>query len=273
MADVHLGSDGLEDGYNIAEVRAGRGKLTHIEEAELGDISGQDVLHLQCHIGTDTSALAVLAGPSGHVTGVDFSSRSLEIARKLFDEAGLNGAFVESDVYQADTLIDRQFDLVFTGIGAINWLPDLAAWASVVAKLLKPEGRFYLFDAHPTALMFDEDADPKDMAAGRVKIRYPYFHQNEPLELVSPIDYADPDATLMHVKTYEWPHPLSDVINAVLNAGLTLDWVHEHDRMPWKLLPVMPPAERKLFKLPDSFPVRIPLSFSLSCRKPKAEQN
>ena len=86
----------------------------------LGDIDGLDVVHLQCHLGTDTLSLARLGA---RVTGVDLSPASLEVARDLAARAGTSIEFVESDVYTAPAVLGRRFDLVYTGIGALCWLP------------------------------------------------------------------------------------------------------------------------------------------------------
>lgn len=263
VVDIHLGSDGMEDGYDLSGAKAGTNRLTVIEEAELGPIDGLDVLHLQCHFGLDTLRLRRLGA---QVTGLDFSPKAIAAAQTLFAEAGEPGAFVEGDVYDAPKLIADRFDQVFVNWGAINWLPDIARWAQVVADCLKPGGRLYLCEAHPVGMLIDHEADLDDMARGRVTLRFPYFHRPEPTEL-DEADYANPDAEFQNTKTFEWSHPVSEILNALIAAGLTLDWLHEHDRIAWKLLPIMEPDEHRLFRLPANFPIRVPLALSLSARK------
>ena len=266
VVDIHLGSDGLEDGYDITGAKAGANRLTVIEETELGSVDGLDVLHLQCHFGLDTLRLRRMGG---RVTGLDFSPKAIAAARSLFAEAGEPGTFVEGDLYDAPRLIDGRgaFDLVFVSWGTICWLPDVAGWARIAAHFLKPGGRLYFCDAHPAGLMIDDRGDQDEMRRGRVTLRYPYFHETAPLELDWPEDYANPDAVVQNTKTFEWSHPISDILNAVIGAGLALEWVHEHDRIAWKLLPIMEKGGHRMFRLPDDFPVRVPLSLSLSARK------
>jgi len=132
--------------YMLDRFRAGEDALHAIEAAELGDISGKRVLHLQCHIGRDTLCL-VRRGATA--TGLDFSSAALSVARRLSDETGLKADFVEGTVYQAPDLTPGPFDLVFTTWGTICWLPDVKKWAKVIASVLAPGGELYFADAHP----------------------------------------------------------------------------------------------------------------------------
>ena len=132
--------------YMLDRFRAGEDALHAIEAAELGDISGKRVLHLQCHIGRDTLCL-VRRGAT--VTGLDFSSAALSVARRLSDETGLKADFVEGTVDQAPDLTPGPFDLVFTTWGTICWLPDVKTWAKVIASVLAPGGELYFADAHP----------------------------------------------------------------------------------------------------------------------------
>src|SRR6478735_9299161 len=105
----------------------------------LGQLDGRDVVHLQCHIGTDTVSLARLGAKS--VTGLDFSPSAVEAGRALATRAGNDVTFVEAEVANAvDALGAECADVVYTGIGALCWLPDIREWAGVVAALLRPGG-------------------------------------------------------------------------------------------------------------------------------------
>ena len=105
------------------------------DRAALGPLTGLDVVHLQCHIGTDTVSLDRLGAAT--VTGYDFSPRAVAAATDLARRAGSGATFVVGELYDApDVLGRRRFDLVFTGIGALIWLPDIQGWARVVADLL-----------------------------------------------------------------------------------------------------------------------------------------
>ena len=192
---VHLGPTG---GYDLASLRAGRGRLNAIEESELGDVSRLRVLHLQCHFGADT---LVLAQRGASVVGLDLSPVAIEAAQALAAELGLAGSarFVAADLYDAPTVLPEpaSFDLVFSTWGATCWLPDIRRWAAIVASFLKPGGRLYYADAHPAAYIFDDDAK---LADGRPGYFVPYF-ERQPLVLVEPKDYADPTAHLVNATT------------------------------------------------------------------------
>src|SRR6201984_1268359 len=142
-------------GYMLDRFRAGEDALHEIEAAELGDISGKRVLHLQCHIGRDTLCLARRGAIA---TGLDFSKSALDVARRLSEETGLAADFVQGTVDEASHLTPGPFDLVFTTWGTICWLPDITVWARVIASVLEPGGEFYFADAHPSFLVLEEHA-------------------------------------------------------------------------------------------------------------------
>ena len=113
----------------------------------LGDISGLRGVHLQCHIGTDTVSLGRLGAA---MSGLDFSPASIAVARDLAARANADIDFHVADVYDAvDVLGAEAYDLVFTGIGALGWLPDVDRWGQVAATLLRPGGRLFLREGHP----------------------------------------------------------------------------------------------------------------------------
>ena len=146
--------------YMLARFRAGEDTLHAMEAAELGDIRGKRVLHLQCHIGPDTLSLARRGAV---VTGLDFSHSALEVARRLSDETGLKADFVQGRVDQAPHLTPGPFDLVYTTWGTICWLPDVRKWAEVIASVLAPGGELYFADAHPTFNVLEEYAGRLDL--------------------------------------------------------------------------------------------------------------
>ena len=228
---VHLGA-GSDYIGNLSQLRAGHRRLDPITEAELGPVAGLRLLHLQCHFGADTLALAQRGA---EVVGLDFSAPAIDAARALAAELGLSGKarFVRSDVYEAARAIPEPggFDRVFVTWGAICWLPDIAGWARIIAHFLKPAGRFFFAEAHPAALVLDDRTAGSD---GRPGWFAPYLAR-EPLTLTETCDYADPQAVLRNAETHQWMHPLGDVVSALIAAGLRLDWLHEHDGVTWRM--------------------------------------
>jgi SAM-dependent methyltransferase len=194
----------------------------------LGDVSGLRGVHLQCHIGTDTVSLARLGA---RMTGLDFSEASLEQARRLAGDTGADVDFHAADVHRAvDVLGAGRFDLVYTGVGALCWLPSVSRWAAVVAQLLRPGGRLFIREGHPMLWALDDTAD-------QATLRYPYFEHDEPLVFDEPKTYADPDAVLANSVTHSWNHGIGEIVTAVLGAGLRLTQLVEHDSVPWLALP------------------------------------
>ena len=129
-------------------------EVVRFDLPRLGDVRGLRAVHLQCHIGTDTISLARLGAT---MTGLDFSGASIAEAQRLSATCGTPVDFVEADVYDAPGVLPAgTFDLVFTGIGALCWLPDVRRWAKVVSELLRPGGRLFIREGHPILWSIDE---------------------------------------------------------------------------------------------------------------------
>lgn len=253
MARVHIGA------YKEVDLlRRGEEILDPVELRELGDVRGKTMLHLQCHIGTDTLAWA---RHGAVVTGVDFSGQAIACAEGLRDELGLEATFLESNVYGLHAILDERFDVVYTSRGILCWLRDLNAWARIVAHFLKPGGVFYLLDSHPILNTLVE------RAPGDYGFVYRYFHQAEPTvwEAGGP-DYADSSHALQN-PSHEWAWALSDIVNAVLVAGLALESLNEHEHCFYKHLPSMTSDDGRTYRLPSSAG-NLPLLFSLRATKP-----
>ena len=195
----------------------------------LGDISGQRGVHLQCHIGTDTLSLTRLGAT---MTGLDFSDKSLDEARRLAASAGADIPYVQSNVYDAHAAVGDGFDFVYTGVGALCWLPDVAGWARVVASLLRPGGRLFIREGHP--ILWALDYDRKD---DLLALELPYFEHPEPQVYEEGGTYVATDAEFTSNTTNEWNHGLAEIVSAVLAAGLTLTGLVEHRSVPWNALP------------------------------------
>lgn len=225
----------------------------------LGEPTGLRVLHLQCHIGTDTLSLARLGAD---VTGLDFSPASLDQARDLAARAGPPVRYVESAVYDAlEVLRPASFDLVYTGIGALCWLPDIGRWASVVVALLRPGGRLFLRELHPMLHTLD------DTCVDRVQVEYPYFERSEPLVFDDGDTYVETTATFTHTTTYEWNHGLGEVVSALLRSGMELTGLDEHDSAPCNALPgQMSRDSADEWRLVDR-PWRLAASYTVQARR------
>jgi SAM-dependent methyltransferase len=227
----------------------------------LGDIAGLDGVHLQCHIGTDTLSLARLGA---RMTGLDFSGAALEEAQRLAERAGAAVRFVEAEVYDAvERLGAGAFDLVYTGVGALCWLPDIRRWAAVVAGLLRPGGRLFLREGHPMLWSLADIGED-----GRLVVDHPYFEMAEPLVFDEPGTYVETDVVFAHNTTHEWNHGLGEIVTALLDEGLRLTMLVEHDSVPWEAFPGhMERLEGGEWRLQDR-PQRVPHTYTLQACSP-----
>ncbi|MGH3783757.1 MAG: methyltransferase, partial [Pseudonocardiaceae bacterium] len=196
------------------------------------------------------------------MTGLDFSSVALDHARRLAQRTGTDIDFYEANMYDAvDALGQEAFDLVYTGIGALCWLPDVARWARVVADLLRPEGRLFIREGHPMLWAFDENESEA------LTLRYPYFEHSEPLVFDEPGTYVQTEAVFTHTLSHSWNHGLGEIITAVLDTGMRLTALVEHDSVPWEALPGhMVKDDTGEWRL-DAEPERLAASYTLQAIK------
>jgi SAM-dependent methyltransferase len=244
--------------YHVKEFLAGRNTLGPIELSEVGGVSGKSLVHLQCHFGLDTLSLARMGA---QVTGLDFSDKAVAQAQALAKEAGIDARFVLGNVYDAPKLLGRRYDVAFVNWGAINWLPDIDRWARVVADVLEPGGYLYMMEGHPYANILDQkqSGDP-------IQPTYPYWHKPAPLVFNLDITYTNEGTKVQNTETHEWIHTIADIVGALLKAGLRLEFLHEHPKLAWKLLPCMIEDAQGYWVLPEGLP-NVPLALSLKAVK------
>ena len=255
---IHLGPGG----YSIDALLADPTRLSvtaQHDAAALGSLAGLKVVHLQCHLGTDTLSLARLGAAS--VSGLDFSARAIAHCRSLFERAGIGGRFVVGDVFDAPTLLGQHYDLVYASIGAINWIPSIGRWIAVAAALLEPGGRLYLRDVHPMAMVVDPASDME------LRLRYPYGERTEPVTMHDEHTYAGDGTPVAHATTHEWSHGLGEIVRGALDAGLVVTGLDEHHYTEWQMLKSMVIDETGRYVLPEA-PERLPLLFTLQAVKP-----
>jgi len=205
--------------YGLEDFKKGATVLNAIELNEVGDVAGKKMLHLQCHFGMDSLDWA---RRGALVTGVDISDTAIAEARLLNDELGLSARFICCNVYDLEQHLDEPFDIVFTSYGVIGWLPDLDRWAKLVARYLAPGGVFYMAEFHPVVWMFDDEF---------THIKYSYAN----LEMIvteSSGTYADREADIKS-REYSWNHSISEVLNALIGAGLKIEFFNEYLHSPY----------------------------------------
>ena len=233
------------DFYDVEGFKAGRITLTEIERREIGNVSGKTLLHLQCHFGLDTMSWSRLGAKA---TGVDFSDATVDLARALNQELELGVRFICSNIYDLPDVLEEQFDIVFTSFGALIWLPDIAKWAQVINNHLKPGGAFYIVEFHPLMNAF-ESSESGDMVP-----TYKYFYDDLFFEGGDP-SYVGTQT--IETPTYEWQHSLGDIVCALIDAGLRIEFLHEFPFTSYQAYPVMEQGDDGWWRLPkdnDSFP-------------------
>lgn len=249
---LHVGSEL----YDVAGFRAGRDTVEPFESALLGDVTGLRLVHLQCHFGFDTMGWARNHGAS--TVGLDFSAPAVASATGLAGELGIDARFVCADVYDAVAALDgERFDVVYTGLGALNWLPDLSTWASVVVSLLKPGGRLLLSEFHPFSWVFDE------VEGQGLAVVDDYFSSDaQPWDEAG--SYADLTAQTVHNRTIEHQHTLAEILTVLLAAGLQIEAFEEHDHTLFPRFESLV-KDGSVWRQPAGAP-RIPLMFALVAR-------
>lgn len=250
--------------YGVDRLVSGATEISGVvafDRPRLGDLTGLDVIHLQCHIGTDTLSLHRLGAAS--VTGVDLSPKSIEQARSIAERAGAPIDYVETDVYSApNALQGKAFDLVYTGIGALCWLPSVERWAETVDALLRPGGRLFIREGHPMLWAMDDELGPDPV------VRWPYFETVEGTVWNDGGTYVETDVEFTSNTTQEWNHGIGEIITALLGRGMQITGFVEHDSVPWNaLVGAMTEDEQGEWRLTDR-PERLACSYTLQAVKP-----
>ena len=252
---IHLAGD-LYDFDGFAEP----GRLTTLVEFDrqrIGPVAGKRLVHLQCHLGTDTLSWARLGA---EVTGLDFSEPALVAARGLAERLDLDARFVFGNVYDAVELLGETYDIVYTGVGALCWLPDIGRWADVVAGLTEPGGTLYIKEAHPMLWTLDDER-----ADDQLNVTFPYFERPEPTTWDFDETYGGV-GQVEHSTTHLWNHGIGEIVMALLDRGFRLDLLEEHRELDWQGLPHMVP-QGAMWVLPDEQRDLVPLMYSLRATK------
>lgn len=238
--------------YDVPGFKAGKNVLTPIELKEVGDVKGKKMLHLQCHFGMDSLNWTRLGA---EVTGVDLSDEAIKEAKKLNDELKLNAKFICCNVYDTSKYVEDQFDIVFTSYGTIGWLPDLGKWARMIFERLKPGGFFYIAEFHPVVWMFDDDF---------THIKY-YYNNREIIVTEDQGTYTDRDADIKG-KEYSWNHSISEVLNALIHAGLKIEFFNEHMYSPYPCFRNTVESEKGQWQI-KGMEGKIPMVYSVKASK------
>ena len=251
IAPVHYKS------YDIEKLKQGKSLIDKIQKKEMGNVKDKSLLHLQCHIGTDSLSWSL---EGAQVTGVDFSRESIKIAHELKRILGLKARFIESNIYDLPNTLKEKFDIVYTSQGVLTWLKDIKEWGKLISHYLKHGGIFYIMETHPLFNIFDDDKQ------GELKIKESYFPGEKPTLWDDDYpDYSDREYIPKN-PTYEWTWPLGEILASLIGAGLKIEFLHEYDRLFYKGLPDMVKDEEGWWYLPK-YKGMLPLTFTLRAKK------
>jgi hypothetical protein len=254
MVPVHDASDF----YEVASFMSGRNTLMPVELHEVGDAAGKSMLHLQYHFGMDTLSWARLGA---QVTGIDFSAPAIVKARELSAELRMEATFIESNVYRLPEALDAQFDMVFCLVRRDLLAAGPRAMGRDRRLLRQAGGCIYIVDGHPFSGTLDEGPGlPK-------RIAYPYDSGDVPVIFDDEGSYADRDAVLPHTRSYEFHYGIGEIVTALIDAGLRIEFLHEFRFAAWQRFPDMTKADDGYYHSPS--PDGLPLMFSIKATKPE----
>ena len=240
------------DMYQLEDFKNGKSSLMPYELKALGNVEGKNLLHLQCHFGQDTLSWSRMGA---NCVGIDLSDEGIKLAKSLNEELKLDAQFVCCNVLDTSKYVEKEFDIVFTSYGVIGWLPDLKPWGKMIAERLKKGGTFYMVEFHPIVWMFD-------YLEGKPIMKYGYM-QDEAIYEEYEGTYANTDSKMIS-KEYGWNHGLSEVINALIEAGLQIDFLNEYDESPYNVLPDLVENKQGMFTTKDKL---YPLIFEIKATK------
>lgn len=255
--EIHVASRS----YDVDSFRDGRRpiRLRDYEIEEVGAVDGKSLLHLQCHFGLDTLSWARLGA---NVTGADFSPAGIRAAVALAADVGIDAQFIVSSLYELPSNLQGEFDVVYTSRGVLGWLPSIRRWAEVVAHFVKPGGFAYVTEIHPVANVFDDE----NVGPGELRLRYPYWEHDQPLTFQVQGSYADRDASTDGLTEHSWNHSLGEIVTALIDAGLAIEFLHEFDFNEWEV-PFLVEADDRKWRLPGDANGRLPLFFSIKATR------
>jgi len=240
---------------DIAMLRSGSNSLLSPEHRFLYGLNTwcERAIHLQCAGGTDTLSLWNMGATE--VVGVDISEKMIAVAQRKSTRLSAPARWYCCDILDTPHELDNTADLVYTGRGALPWILDIQAWASVVARLLKPSGRLYVFEGHPLDWVWDIEATTYQLSSRTGN----YFSETIVTDRGWPLfsdaiqEHASKDQ--LHVHERQWT--LGEIMNSLVATGMRLERFEEHPDLFWDQFPNLQPE----------LSGRLPHTFSLLMQK------
>lgn len=257
FARIHYETE--SDFYSVQSFLNGQSTLKSYELREMGNVKGKTLIHLQCHFGLDTLSWA---REGAIVTGIDFSTEAIRLAKLLAIKAKLEANFIGSNIYDLPNVLFEEFDIVYTSIGVLCWLNDLKEWGKIIAKFLKEGGFFYIAENHPFSRVFDNETEDST----ELQVYYNYFYDPKPMEFIAEGTYATSEVKIKPKKEYEWAHSMSEIINSLIEAGLRIEFLNEYPFCVGKRFPFAERGPDGFYRLKNQKAI-IPLMFTVKAVK------
>jgi len=244
-----------DEADDLAMLRSGGDSFLPPERRFLEGLDSwcQRAIHLQCAGGTDTLSLWNLG--AAEVVGVDISEKMIAVAQRKTEALNAPARWYCADILDTPHELNGTADLVYTGRGALPWMMDIRVWAEVVAGLLKPGGKLYVFEGHPLDWVWDMDAATYQFSAQTGDYFADIVATDRGWPMFSMAVQEHPDKDQLHVHERQWT--LGAVMNSLVAAGLQLVCFEEYPLLFWNQFP----------NLPNDLSRRLPHTFSLLMEK------
>jgi SAM-dependent methyltransferase len=208
--------------YDIEGFIHGKRMLPALDLELVGDVAGKKLLHLQCHLGLETLDWA---RHGADVTGIDFSSQALKIARQVARRCRLKATFILADLTSWLPGECNIFDTVYNSYGVLCWHPRLENLTRLAWRFMKPGALWHIIDYHPISYVFD-DTSP------RLVLEHPYFEGGGASRSECALSYAGGMLSRPRME-YTWPHSVFEIINACVKAGFRVEAFQEYPFTNW----------------------------------------
>ncbi len=236
--------------YHLQKLMTGEPLLNDLIQKEVGNVKGKTLVHLLCHIGSDTLSWALLGA---RVTGIDISPESIKVARSFAQEMKIDAEFIEADILEVNQKVHQKYDIVFSSTGVLCWLPDINIYAQTVRQLLNNDGFFYILDGHPFRNVFIDEKGESNSN----NFVGDYF-KHGPWQYNGMGDYTDPQV-LIPFPSYEWAWTMGDIVTAFCQAGLHIEFLHEFPQYFYNGYTPYDVEEEKVEKFPCTFSLKASL--------------
>ena len=187
----------------------------------LNNVSGRNVLCLASGGGQDSVAFALLGA---RVTVMDLSDVQLERDKIAAEHLSLKVKTIHGDMRDLSLFMINEFDIVWQPY-SVNFVPSVEPVFKEVARILKPNGFYYLGFANPFVHSIDDEA----WDGNAYPLCRPYLDGEEVSLYFPHWDVWQEDGNTVKVESpHEFRHNLSTVLNTMAGNGFILLHLQEY---------------------------------------------